>query len=93
MTVTARSTLTTNKASGYLQQLCKHFGHKVPVTFDPARGRIEFSVGVCELAAEDATLSIHLHAPTEADMPVLKDVVASHLQRFAFRDGLVIDWD
>jgi hypothetical protein len=31
----------TPRAERYLQQLCKHFGHKVAVTFDPRSGKVE----------------------------------------------------
>lgn len=32
------ATISTTRASGYLQQLCMHFAHKVPVTFTPQAG-------------------------------------------------------
>ena len=39
---TSHAEIPTASASRYLQQLCKHFAHKLPVTFDPAEGRIGF---------------------------------------------------
>ena len=32
----------TEYASRYLQQLCKHFAHKIPVAFSKTDGRIAF---------------------------------------------------
>jgi uncharacterized protein len=39
-TTTGRSA--TPKVSQYLEQLCKHFGHKVEIRFDEHWGRIAF---------------------------------------------------
>ena len=48
----------TEMASRYLQQLCKHFGHKLPVNFTPHRGAIVFDFGMCALAAKDDMLNL-----------------------------------
>jgi hypothetical protein len=84
----------TPKASGYLQQLCKHFGHKLPVGFDERAGRIEFPMGVCTLAAapDAGTLALHASAASAEDLARLEDVVARHLVRFAFREELEVTW-
>ena len=42
MMMTAIVTIWTAKASGYLQQLCKHFGHKIKVEFTPETGSLKF---------------------------------------------------
>lgn len=82
----------TEHASRYLQQLCKHFAHKLPVSFDPAAGSIGFDIGECRLQAEGGTLRLEAEAPDEARLARLKEVIASHLLRFAFREELTIDW-
>lgn len=82
----------TERASRYLQQLCKHFAHKLPTSQTPQEGRIEFSVGVCALRAEPATLVLTADAPDAASLERLEDVVARHLERFAFRDKPEICW-
>lgn len=83
----------TAHASRYLQQLCKHFGHKIAVTFDAKAGQISFPYGECRLAAEDGRLRITLSAADHDSMERLVNVVVSHLARFAFREDLVYDWD
>jgi len=77
----------------YLGQLCKHFQHKLPVTLEERRGRIEFPSGVCALEAigEDA-LVMRVTAADEAALARLEDVVARHFVRFAFRDVPEIGW-
>ena len=82
----------TEHASRYLQQLCKHFAHKIPATFDEQTGHVSFAIGECRLKAEGATLRILLEAPDAKDMEQLKDVVIRHLMRFAFREELAAIW-
>ena len=87
----ALATVPTAHASRYLQQLCKHWGHKFPVEFTPQHGRIELSAGVLVLDAGSEALSLHLTA--EPDIIVrMTGVVAEHLQRFAFKEALAFDW-
>lgn len=88
----SQARIPTEKASRYLQQLCKHFEHKLPVTFDPQAGAITFAVGACTLAADEDALTLSLEAADEAQLAQLQDVVARHLVRFAFREELAIDW-
>ena len=91
MTV-SHAEITTPRASRYLQQLCKHFAHKLPVTFDPNTGKISFSTGDCDLSADGERLHLNLTAPDGSQMTQLKDVVVRHLVRFAFREEMAIAW-
>ncbi len=86
------ATIPTDKASRYLQQLAKHFAHKLPVTFTPETGDIPFTIGNCHMDAEDGRLILTLTAPVAADMPQLQDVVVRHLVRFAFREEIAVAW-
>ena len=83
----SHAALKTDKASRYLVQLCKHWGHRFPVTFDPAEGRIDLPSGPCLLWAESDALRITLKAAEPESMTRLEDVIESHLARFAFREG------
>jgi hypothetical protein len=88
----AIATIPTAHASRYLQQMAKHFQHKLPVTFDPHAGTVKFSIGDCGMAASDSALILTLVAAEATQMDQLKDVVVRHLVRFAFREELAIDW-
>ena len=84
--------VTTEHASTYLQQLCKHWSHKMVTEFDPARGRVDFPSGAqLILEADGSGLHLKLDAPEDA-LARMEDVVADHLKRFAFREELVFDW-
>ncbi|HEX7819850.1 MAG TPA: DUF2218 domain-containing protein [Sphingobium sp.] len=93
-TTAARSIadIPTDKASRYLQQLAKHFAHKLPVTFDPQAGEIVFAIGTCRMTANDTRLTLTLIAPDAAQMPQLQDVVVRHLVRFAVREEIAMEW-
>ncbi len=87
----ATAQIPTEFASRYLQQLCKHWSHKFPVEFTPQHGRIEMSAAVCTLDAAPGALTLQLEAPAD-QIERMEGVVAEHLQRFAFREELQIDW-
>lgn len=88
----ATADIATTHASRYLQQLCKHFAHKRPVTFDPSDGTIGFDIGDCKLHAESDTLRLAVASADAEQLDRLKDVVERHLVRFAFREELAITW-
>lgn len=89
---TSTSTLETKHGSRYLQQLCKHWGHKFSVEFDARQGTIELPNGVCILDAAPSQLTIKVDTQEEANLPRLEGVVADHLKRFAFREELSFKW-
>lgn len=89
---TTQAMITTQRASTYLQQLCKHFGHKVDVQFDPKSGRITFPFGHCDLSADQHALALTVTATSPADLTKTSRVIGSHLERFAFRENPTIDW-
>ena len=84
----------TASASRYLQQLAKHWTHKMPVTFSPEEATFEFPTGAhLELRADSETLDIVLRVPADGDTARMRQVVAEHIDRFAFREGaLTYDW-
>ena len=82
----------TERASIYLQQLCKHFAHKRPVEFTPEKGQISLGAGVCRLEAADGVLTIRAEAEDAERLTQLQDVIAKHLERFAFRNPVTLDW-
>lgn len=83
----------TGSASKYLQQLCKHWSHKLEVSFTPDHGTVRFPDSLVTLAAEDEALVVTVEAAEDETAQRMKDVVARHLDRFAFREApLPFDW-
>ena len=92
--LTAEARIPAAAAHRYLTQLCKHFAHRLTVTLEERHGRIEFADGLCELDAAPAAdaLILRVIAADEASLVRLEDVVARHLERFAFREALEVRW-
>ena len=83
----------TDKAARYMTQLAKHWSHRFEVTFDATTAAIPLPLGPVTMVAEPDALVITLNPDPEADVARMKEVVESHLNRFAFREGeLVYDW-
>lgn len=84
----------TAHASRYLQQLAKHWSHKMEVIFDAGEGTITFPSGSrLEMRADSETLDLLLTVPEGEDSARMRQVVAEHIDRFAFREGpLTYDW-
>ena len=93
----------TSSASRYLQQLAKYWSHKFPVQFTPIDGSITFpndvkgasfaADAVVKLHASDGALEVRVEASEPAQLAGVKAAVASHLDRFAFREApLQFDW-
>ena len=81
----------TTHAFRFLQQLAKHFGHKVPVTFTPNEGKITLPFGNCEIAVTDVVLLITFLGEA-CDIRHLEHFVGDHFARFAFRENSKLIW-
>ena len=91
-TTTSDARVATGHASRYLQQLCKHWSHKFPATaFDASHGVVPFGQATCTFDATPEALHMRLEA-APAEIARMEEVVAKHLERFAFRETLDIKW-
>lgn len=87
-------TLKTEKASSYLQQLCKHFAHKVEVSFTPEAAHIAFGTGSVDMTAADDLLTVTLTLTEGEDFTGPKHMIDKHLAIFTHREGGVgLTWD
>ncbi|MBB3611506.1 DUF2218 domain-containing protein [Rhizobium sp. BK602] len=93
MSTTSVSSVKTEHASRYLQQLCKHWSHKFTVEFNEGAGKVPFNPETSlELAADASSLLMTLHVGKAEDLERMQTVVADHLKRFAFREELDVVW-
>ena len=90
--LTETATVPTALASRYLQQLCKHFAHKIEVRYDAASGDAQFPWGRCAMTATDEVLTLRAEAADAEALARVKAVVDDHLIRFAWKEGLKPDW-
>lgn len=82
----------TANAARYMGQLCKHFGHKIPTKLSDSEGSISFPMGRCALSAAEQVLTMRAEAADAEALARVEEVVASHLDRFAFRDKPAVRW-
>ncbi len=103
MTISSIARVPTASAGKYLQQLCKHWQHNLTVEFTPDHGTVVFPKDARgadwpgdALVTFDAgadTLDVRIDASADGQLEALKDAVARHLDRFAFREApLGFDW-
>ncbi len=76
----------TPNGSKYLQQLCKHFGHRIDTSYTETEGTCHFVMGPAFMTADDSGLTVRfeLTGPDQADDA--RNVIDRHLERFAFRE-------
>jgi len=83
----------TKSGARYIVQLCKHWAHKFPVEVGDGRGVVRFPSASAQMQADDAALTVIVEAEDAETLERMKDVVARHLDRFAFREApLPFSW-
>ena len=97
MSFVAIAHVPTAAASRYLQQLCKHWQHNMPVAFTSDHGTVTFPKdargadhpgdGLATFDATADTLDVRIDATSSEQLEGLKGAVARHLDRFAFREA------
>ncbi|MGH6615938.1 DUF2218 domain-containing protein [Sphingomonas sp.] len=101
--VASVASVPTVNGSRYLQQLCKHWQHNLEVAFTPEHGTVVFPKnargadwpgdGLVTFDAGAEALEVRIDASSPGQLNGLKDAVARHLDRFAFREApLAFDW-
>lgn len=85
MPLIASAYVTTDTPARYISRLCKHYAHKIPVSFDEQHGRIEFDSGLALLQAEADGLRLSVQSTSSEGLESLKQVVSRHFERFAWQ--------
>ena len=89
----AKASVPTANAAKYIQQLCKHWSHRLEVDLSDRKGVVRFPDAVVTLEAGENALLVTIEGEQSETVERMKGVVASHLDRFAFREApLRFDW-
>jgi hypothetical protein len=89
----ATASVPTANAGKYMQQLCKHWSHKLEVDLSEERGVVKFQTAVATFEPAADALLVTIEGKEGEAVERMKGVVASHLDRFAFREApLPFDW-
>ncbi|MCM2291956.1 DUF2218 domain-containing protein [Allorhizobium sp. BGMRC 0089] len=87
------ATIPTENGWKYVQQLCKHWSHKLQVELTENRGLVRFETATALMTCTDNAITVEIDADSADQLERLKGVVSSHLDRFAFREApLTYDW-
>jgi len=77
----------------YVRQLCKHWSHKLETHVEGDTGTVTFPTAVATMAADGEGIGISIEGDDRAQVEQLTDVVARHIDRFAFREApLTYEW-
>lgn len=91
---TATGRFETSNASRYLQQLCKHFAHKVEARGHERAGTVALSSAQARFEATPSALVVALEGAGWEDLARAREVIEAHLARFVFRESFErMDWD
>jgi hypothetical protein len=89
----ARASVPTESGGKYVQQLCKHWSHKLPVQLEGDTGVVTFDTAVTTMTAGPQAIEVSIRGQDREAIEGLKGVVARHLDRFAFREApLLFVW-
>jgi len=89
----AKTSVPTANAAKYMQQLCKHWSHRLEVDLSDQKGVVKFPAAVATFDPSAESLFVTIEGEKGEEVERLKGVVASHLDRFAFREApLRFDW-
>ncbi|MCU1718233.1 DUF2218 domain-containing protein [Pseudomonas sp. 5P_3.1_Bac2] len=92
MSLTRSSFVATASPARYISRLCKHFAHKVPVSFDEQQGRVEFERGLGLLKAQANGLTLSVEAADAEALEHVKAVMERHFVRVAWQEALSLSW-
>jgi len=83
----------TPQATKHIKRLCNHWAHKAQVEQSEGAGTVHFPAGVIEFTSTPIELAISIKASDDSALPKIKEAVASHLDRMAWREApLHIQW-
>lgn len=86
--------LQTEYGKKYLGQMCKHFAHKIDVSYTETHADCPMPPGPATMDADDNGITFTVTAQTEDGLAQAKYIIESHIVKFAFREKLEsLDWE
>ena len=83
----------TASAALYMNKLCKHFAHKIEIQLNTDQADAHFPYGQCHMQASATQLTFVCSAPELRGAAMMRFVLEDHLERFARRENLKVQWD
>lgn len=85
--------ISTAEGFSYIRKLCRHFAHKIPVSYTETEGKAELPGAVCMMHAGPDKLEFTINGDNKEEVLKGEDIIVRHLVKFAFREELVINWE
>lgn len=88
MTIISTGFVATPKGERYVQQLIKHWSHKLDISFADGVATIPFNPAVIlTLTTTAEGITMRISTPDEVEDLRFRSVFEKHLDRFAFREA------
>ena len=88
----SRADVATGAPARYAKQLISHLGRKVPFTGDATAATAEIGAATAGIVVGDGVLSLWAVGDDEESVARVEQVLGSHLERFAQREALTVQW-
>ncbi|WP_402468404.1 DUF2218 domain-containing protein [Isoptericola aurantiacus] len=88
----AEGVFATDNGARYVKQLASHLGRRSTVETDGDVTTIHLTVGRCTLAVTDKEVRLCAVGDDADGLATVQRVVGGHLERFAQRQGLAVNW-
>jgi uncharacterized protein len=93
-TIGSRADVATGAPARYAKQLLSHLGRKVPFTGDAITAPATAVIGAATagIVVGDGVLTLEAAGHDEESVARVEHVLGSHLERFAQREALTVQW-
>ena len=91
-TLRSHAVVPTERAERWVTQLASHLGHKAEVVRTDTSATLAIAGGSCVMTWDAAAARFAATAPEAEALGRIEDVVGRHLERFAAKEGLTVDW-
>ncbi|MGY1763783.1 DUF2218 domain-containing protein [Geodermatophilus sp. SYSU D00779] len=90
----SRADVTTGAPARYAEQLISHLGRKVPFTGDAITAPATAVIGAATagIVVGEGVLTLEAAGDDEESVARVEQVLGSHLERFAQREALTVQW-
>jgi uncharacterized protein len=90
--IRSRADVTTDAPARYAKQLVSHLGRKVEFSTDGATSTAQIAGATAQVVVGDDVLVLLAAGQQEEDVARVEHVLGSHLERFAARSELTVQW-
>lgn len=78
----------TVNASLYIIKLCKHFAHKIEVSYSDDAGECQLPTGPAIMKATDTVLTFEVFAESVEALETGKSIIENHFIRFSRKENI-----